>query len=200
MSETTDKIMQKKRIREKIRKCLRAMPQQARDSKSEKACRNLVLTEQFQQAEVIMMYLAMPYELDVTGAMEIAWEHGKTVVVPKINWQKKHMVPVRINSLREDFSTEAYGLRNPINATETPCSNIDLVVTPAMAYDKKGNRLGRGGSYYDRFFADKNVRAHRCGFAFEEQFLESVPICDYDQPIDSLVTDEQTINFGENRP
>ena len=79
---------------------------------------------------------------------------------------------------------------------------IDLVVTPALGFDNKGNRLGRGGSYYDRFFANKELKASRCGFAFAEQMVESVPVTERDKPMDFLVTDEEVMYFnpdGDNR-
>lgn len=77
-----------------------------------------------------------------------------------------------------------------------PIGEIDLVVTPAVAFDDEGNRLGRGGSYYDRFFANEKLKAVKCGFAFAEQRIDSVPVTDHDQPVDFLVTDEEVIYFN----
>ena len=71
-----------------------------------------------------------------------------------------------------------------------------MVVTPGLAFDRKGNRLGRGGSYYDRFFAHEKLVAHKCGFGFAEQLLDSVPTANHDEQIDSLVTDEEVIYFN----
>ena len=60
--------------------------------------------------------------------------------------------------------------------------------------------LGRGGSYYDRFFANKELKAPKCGFAFAEQVMESVPVTDHDMPVDFLVTDEEVLYFGQTAP
>ena len=76
-----------------------------------------------------------------------------------------------------------------------PLEEIDLVVTPGLGFDRKGNRLGRGGSYYDRFFANEQLKASRCGFAFAEQLVDSVPVTSTDIPMDFLVTDEEVITF-----
>lgn len=186
--------MEKVELRRQLRNCLLAMPPQLRKDKSRIACRNLISTQQFQNASIIMMYLSLPHEVDTSDAILYAWQLGKTVAVPKISWQQRHMIPVRINSLDTGFSTGAWGLRNPLTGVPIPFGQIDLVVAPALGFDRKGNRLGRGGSFYDRFFANEDLTASRCGLAFAEQVLESIPTTDSDEPVDFLVTDEEVVH------
>ena len=143
-----------------------------------------------------MMYLSLPHEVDTSEVVLHAWQLGKTVVVPKISWQQRHMIPVRISSLETGFSTEVAGLRNPITGVPMPIEQIDLVVAPALGFDRKGNRLGRGGSFYDRFFAKEQLNAQRCGFAFSEQVIDSVPVVERDEPVDFLVTDKEILYFN----
>jgi len=189
--------MEKGSLRQELQKRLLEMTEEQRTAKSRKACRNLISTPQFQSASVVMMYLSLPHEVNTSDAILCAWQSGKIVAVPKISWQQRHMIPVRINSLETEFSTDVAGLRNPIAGTPVPFEDINLVVTPALGFDKKGNRLGRGGSYYDRFFANEKLSAPRCGFAFAEQLIESIPVAEYDVPVDFLVTDEGVIYFHE---
>ncbi len=191
--------MDKGELRHKLQNCLLAIPSEQRDEKSRKACQNLVSTSQFQSASTVMMYLSLPHEVDTSEAILHAWQLGKTVVVPKISWQQRHMIAVQINSLETGFSTGASGLRNPIAGLPMPFEEIDLVVTPAVGFDRKGNRLGRGSSYYDRFFANEELKAARCGFAFAEQIVESIPVTELDEPVDFLVTDEGVIYFNGPR-
>ena len=146
-----------------------------------------------------MLYLSLPYEADTSEAILHAWQLGKVVAVPKVSWEQRHMIPVKINSLETGFSTEALGLRNPIAGVPVPFEDIDLVVTPALGFDRHGNRLGRGGSYYDRFFANAELKASRCGFAFAEQLVDSIPVTEHDEPVDSLVTDEGIIYFNNQK-
>ena len=80
-----------------------------------------------------------------------------------------------------------------------PLQDIDLVVTPALGFDGKGNRLGRGGSCYDRFFANARLKAARCGFAFAQQQVETVPVAEHDEPVDFLVTDEGVTYFDKRK-
>ena len=191
--------MDKAELRRKLLNCLLAIPSEQRSERSRKACRNLVSTEQFQGASTVMMFLSLPHEVDTSEAILHAWQLGKAVAVPKISWQQRHMIPVRINSLETGFSTGASGLRNPIAGMPVPFGEIDLVVTPALGFDKKGNRLGRGGSYYDRFFANEELKAARCGFGFAEQIVESIPVTEHDEPVDIIVTDEEIIYFDNQK-
>jgi 5-formyltetrahydrofolate cyclo-ligase len=187
--------MDKAELRRKLQNGLLAMASEQRSLKSRKASQNLVSMPEFQGASTVMMYLSLPHEVDTSEAILHAWQLGKIVAVPKISWQQRHMIAVRINSLETGFSTSASGLRNPVTGVPVPFGDIDLVVTPALGFDRRGNRLGRGGSYYDRFFANKELRAHRCGFAFAEQVVDSIPVTESDQPVDSLVTDKEVVYF-----
>ena len=191
--------MEKAQLRRQLQNCLLAIPSEQRSEKSRKACRNLLSISQFQSASTVMMYLSLPHEADTSEAILHAWQLGKVVAVPKISWQQRHMMPVQIHSLETGFSTSSWGLRNPIAGVPMPFEDIDLVVTPALGFDREGNRLGRGGSYYDRFFANAELRASRCGFGFEEQLVEAIPVTEHDEPMDFLVTDEEIIYFN-NRP
>ena len=190
--------MDKEQLRLKLLKCLLEMSAERRSEKSRKACQNLVSTPQFQNASAIMLYLSLPHEVDTSEVVLCAWRLGKTVVVPEISWKQRCMIPVQIDSLETGFATGTNGLRNPVKGTPVPVEEIGLVVAPALGFDKQGNRLGRGGSYYDRFFANAGLKARRCGFAFTEQLIDSVPVAEHDEPIDFLVTDEEVIYFNNN--
>ncbi len=193
--------MDKEQLRLALQKRLCELSAEQRSDKSTRACRNLVSTPQFQDSsqKVIMFFLSLDHEVDTSEAILAGWQLGKIVAVPRISWQQRKMIPVQINgphnSLQTDFSTDSRGLRNPTKGAAVPLNEIDLVVTPGLAFDAVGNRLGRGSSYYDRFFANKEVRALRCGFAFAEQVVESVPVTATDVPMNFLVTDEKITHF-----
>ncbi len=187
--------MEKAQLRLELQKCLINIQEEDRKDKSRRACRKLISTPEFQNASAIMMYLSLPHELDTSEAILCAWQLGKIVVVPRVSWQQRHMIPVQINSLETGFSADVAGLRNPIIGAPVPFEEINLVVAPGLGFDRQGNRLGRGGSYYDRFFANKDLHASKCGFAFNEQVIESVPVTNHDVPVDFLVTDEEILYF-----
>lgn len=186
-------------MRQKLRNCLEQIDEKQRAEKSKKACQNLISTPQFQDASVIMIFLSLPDETDTTEAIRYGWREGKIITVPKVYWEEKYMIPVKIDSFDDAFSTEVAGLRNPVTDESVPLEQIDLVVTPALGFDRAGHRIGRSGGFYDRFFAHEKLRAKKCGLGFKEQVLETdlVPAAATDVPIDFLVTDEQIIYFDK---
>jgi 5-formyltetrahydrofolate cyclo-ligase len=187
--------MDKQQLRQQIRTLLCKMTDQQRSESSQKACKALIDTPEFQNANTVMAFLSMPHEIDTTPFILYAWQHSKIIVVPKISWQQRHMIPVQITSLETGIATEAGGLRNPVIGVPVPLEDIDLIVTPGLAFDVVGNRLGRGGSYYDRFFAHKDIKAVKCGLAFAGQLVENVPTFQHDLPVNMLVTDEKVMYF-----
>ena len=191
--------MDKAQLRSKLQTDLLTVRPEQRDAKSRLACERLVATKQFQDASTIMLFLSLPHEIETAEAILAAWQSDKTVVVPKVSWEQRHMIPVQINSLDTGISTHTSGLRNPTGGAPVPFGDIDLVVTPGLAFDAKGNRLGRGGGYYDRFLAHDQLKACKCGFAFAEQVIDSVPVADHDQPMDMLITDAAVINFTDGK-
>lgn len=190
--------MDKRQLRAELKRRLLELTNHRHREKSIKACKNLISTPQFQHSAVVMMFLSLPHETDTTPAILEAWQHGKTVTVPKVFWQQKRMISVQIDSLEAGFSTDVAGLRNPIAGTPVPIEEIDLVVIPGLGFDRNGNRLGTGGAYYDRFFENKNLNATRCGLAFREQLIDSIPADEHDKPVDLLVTDEEVIYFNNS--
>jgi 5-formyltetrahydrofolate cyclo-ligase len=192
----TDIATEKKLLRQRLQAALRVLSPDQRADKSRKACANLVRTPAFQDAAVIMIYLPLSTEVDTSAAILRAWKLGKTVVVPKISWTQRHMMPVVISSLDTGFSTDVHGLKNPLTGMPIPLEEIGLIVTPGLGFDRAGNRLGRGGAYYDRFFDSRGLTATRCGFAFHQQLVDSVPVTGSDRPLNMLVTDEEVISFN----
>ena len=170
------------------------------DQKSKEISRNLVSSKEFVAVSTIMMYLSLPHEVDTSEAMLCAWQLGKTIAAPKISWQQRHMIPVEIKALDTGFSTEYGGLRNPVKGVPIPFEEIGLVITPGLGFDKSGNRLGRGGSYYDRFFSHPKLKAIKCGLAFSEQLIDEVPTDSHDVPLDMLVTDKEVLYFNSHKP
>ena len=103
--------MNKVELRRQFRNSLLSMSDEQRKSKSKKACRHLISTAEFEQASIVMMYLSLPHEVDTSEAILHAWQLGKTVAVPKISWQQRHMLPVGIDTLETGFLTGVGGLR-----------------------------------------------------------------------------------------
>ena len=76
--------------------------------------------------------------------------------------------------------------------------SLDFIVTPGVAFDKSGGRLGNGAGYYDRLLADTRKNTFLLGIGFDCQFIEQVCMQDYDIYMDAVVS-ESAIYQGKGR-
>ena len=181
-----------------MRQLLGCMDAAVLRKKSSQACRLLVNTAEFQSAHVVMMFLSLPDEIDSSVAIKHALIAHKRVAVPRVDFAQKIMLPVELKNLDEEMFTDRYGIKVPLNSAHINIADIDLVVVPGLGFDTQGNRLGRGGGYYDKFLSNPRCRAIKCGFAFEEQLIESIPMHNHDIKVDMLVTDNCMRRFGNS--
>jgi 5-formyltetrahydrofolate cyclo-ligase len=83
------------------------------------------------------------------------------------------------------FRLGAFGIREPVGETINDYGQIELAVIPGMAFDRSGNRLGRGKGYYDRFVPQ--LSAYKIGLCFPFQLVDNVPADTYDQLMDEVI-------------
>ncbi len=93
----------------------------------------------------------------------------------------------------DELDVTSYGPKEPPHRVAAEPSEVDVVITPGMAFDRSGHRVGYGGGNYDRYLAGLNPKATRVGIAFDVQVLAEVPRGPDDQPVDFVVTDQETI-------
>jgi 5-formyltetrahydrofolate cyclo-ligase len=183
-------------LRRELRAKLAGMSDADRSSKSRIICALLTHTAEWRASRIIMLYLSMPTEVDTTALALRAWQEGKTVVVPKVSWDQKRMLPVEITSLSNDtMTTTGPGIREPITGKPVPVSLLDLVVVPGLGFSQTGYRIGRGMGFYDRFLAQDGFLGLSCGVAFDEQLLPVLPLLEHDIPLSMLVTDRGVRRF-----
>lgn len=181
---------QKAEIRKRLRETLAGMTDQDRHVKSLSACTLVAATPEFQAAKTIMIFLSTSLEVDTAPLALRAWQQGKSIVVPKVSWDSKRMVPVEIHSLASDeLHVTRHGLREPVAGQPVPVSFIDMVLVPGMGFTTSGHRIGRGMGFYDRFLAQTDFLGVSCGLCFEEQIVPYIPMLDHDIPLSMLATD-----------
>jgi len=185
-------------VRKQLREVLAALPVTERHQKSSSACTLVATSPEFAAARVVMLFLSTPTELDTTSLALKCWQAGKTVVVPKVSWDQRRMLPVEINSLHAGMTTTGPGVREPVNGKPIPIDFIDLVIVPGLGFTKTGYRIGRGMGFYDRFLAQPEFLGVSCGLSFEEQVVDSLPVLDHDVPLAMLATDRGIRRFATN--
>jgi 5-formyltetrahydrofolate cyclo-ligase len=179
-----------------MRLVLAAMPVEVAADKSRAACQAVVGLEEFKAARVIMLYVPLSGELDTTVLALAARRAGMRVLVPRVFWERHSMIGVPTDWPQEELVRDDHGLRQPKGGRAWPLDDIDLIITPGLAFDRSGNRLGRGGGYYDRFLSQDGVRAATCGLVFAEQVVEALPVSENDRRVDMVVTDREVLRFG----
>ncbi len=198
MSQASDEV--KSNLRDRMRKLLADLGPEYRHDASAAACARLAALEAFRHASVVMLYMPLPAELDLTAAAIGCYRQGKTVCVPRVDWKGRDMVPVEISSFDDEvMEIDDHGLRTPRQGRPLVPRMIDLVIVPGLAFDTAGNRLGRGGGFYDRFLRRLRRSTATVGLAFDAQIVESVPTGDLDFGMDTIVTDRRVCQTGGSR-
>ena len=95
-----------------------------------------------------------------------------------------------ISGNEKELEIGPFGIKQPKKDQIKPINleDIDLVVVPGLAFDRKNNRLGRGGGYYDRFLKKLPSSASTVGLAFDFQIVENLPVTSLDVKVQALLT------------
>lgn len=182
-------------LRQRLRQFLKELsPEQVREG-SRQVVRHLFTCPEYQRAKTVMAFLSLPGEVDTADILADCWQGGKRVVVPRIDSDQKTMVAVEIRDLA-GLAVNWYGIREPVGGPPIPPTEIDLVLVPGLGFDLEGNRLGRGGGYFDRFLSRLQTRAVKCGLGWEKQIVECVPVRPWDVKVDMLVTETGVRRLG----
>ena len=140
-------------------------------------------------AENVFCYSAYNGEVETDFLIDNLLELGKKVYLPLCDKETNTMSARKITS-RDELTLGAYGILEP-SGEEIEPQDIDFIIVPMVAFDKKRTRLGYGGGYYDRYLPKTN--AVKCGIAFSVQEAESLPRGEYDIPLDMIVTEKEII-------
>jgi 5-formyltetrahydrofolate cyclo-ligase len=181
----------KQAIRQRARAALAAAPPESIAAWS--AALSLLVADQPELAppQTVMAFLPVATEPDLTSAKRTWLSRGQQVCLPRVDWAAGTMLPVAITSVDQGIAAGRHGLREPAHGTVIDPKDLRAVIVPGLAFDEKGNRLGRGGGFYDRFLA--TTPAFRIGVCFEVQLAPSVPAGPLDVPMDAVVTERRVI-------
>lgn len=134
---------------------------------------------------------ALPGEVLTRPLLERLLEAGVRLVCPRVEADTLgHYVVTDL----ADLAASAMGLwePDPVRCAPADLATIEVVLTPGLAFDLAGGRLGMGRAYYDRFLA--TAPATTIALAFELQLVDRVPLAVHDVPVDWIVTERRTID------
>ena len=145
--------------------------------------KELEQTDFFKEARTVLLYWSMDDEV-FTHDYVCKWAGKKTVLLPCV---KGDMLELRVFKGMESLQPgEAFGILEPVGELYTDYDAIDLIVVPGVAFDRHGNRLGRGRGYYDKILKETRG-ARKVGICFGFQFVEEVPVDELDVRMDLVI-------------
>lgn len=188
-----DEMTDKREIRKRIMRLRNAMTPEAIGVKSGEIVRHLKEVREIREAYTLMVFLNFGSEVLTDELILWGWDAGKRIVVPLCHPESREMTPCLLGGFNE-LETGNYGIREPRADLRrvAPFEEIDAVLVPAVAFDRRGYRVGYGGGYYDRFLP-KVPRAAQIGAVFACQIVPEVPTGRYDMQVERVVTEEGII-------
>ncbi len=148
----------------------------------------------FHDAEAVLIYLAFRSEASTDAIIETALQAGKLVAAPQTRRAGQIMRALRLTNL-QDVTVGEWGMREPrVGAEELIAPEaFDLIVVPGLAFTLRGDRLGYGGGYYDRYLPLIRQDALSVGIGYEFQVMDRLPAEPFDRRVDWLVTPARVI-------
>ena len=175
--------MDKKELRDYIRKFKRAMTKEEIESKSEKLGELFLASDLYKQAKNIYGYLPYNQEVRTTAMLEQAQKDGKRIAVPKILGDTMIFVWLDdLTAVERGYS----GIPEPIDLTPVADDPTALVLMPGMAFDPQGHRCGYGGGFYDKFLASEPEHP-TLALCYDFQVLPHLDTEEFDIPVDCVL-------------
>lgn len=146
-------------------------------------------------AKNIMLYIDFNNEVKTDYLIKKLLSLKKYVSSPVTIINNKKLIPYKINN-QDNFKIGAYGIKEPDTSycAKINTSDIDVVIVPAVAYDKNCYRLGYGGGYYDRFLPILRKNTIFIGLAFDFQICDTIPKEEHDIQLDYVITESQILS------
>ncbi len=162
-----------------------ALSDEEHRSKDRKIHHNLKQIDEFIHAKSIFCFISYQTEVETHSLIKQWLASDVDVAVPKIV-DKTTMHSIKLNSW-DDLEPDRLGILNP-RTDEIAIGPFDISITPGVAFTKQGARLGYGRGYYDRWFANNEVKK-KIGICYEEQILDELPTEITDVMLDQIITD-----------
>jgi len=182
--------MTKPQIRERMRVLLTSMVPQDHEHRSDLVCRQIMALPAWTAAQTVQVFAPLPFEIDIAPVAIDALAAGKRVYVPRVDWATRTMVPALVTNWSADLLPDRHGLLNPRpDLPVLPLAELNVLLVPGLAFDRQGNRLGRGGGFYDRLLSDPAFRASSIGICYATQLLNpgEIPTEPGDRKVEMVV-------------
>ena len=187
----------KREIRRRVLALRDAMPTDERERRTRLLTQRFLGLPEVRDAGTIMGFWSFGSEPSTPPLLETLHGRGCRVALPRIVAGE---VEARVWAPGDPMSIASFGALEPAAGTTLGPDDVDLVATPAVAFDRTGGRIGYGGGFYDRFLSLTRDDAVRVGIGFDVQLLdEELPGGSFDLRVDLVVTESQTVRCRGRR-
>jgi 5-formyltetrahydrofolate cyclo-ligase len=179
----------KKELRKKIQNRRDNLSVQYRKKRSKIIAEKFLNTDYYINSSNILIYYPFRSEIDVTIIIKEALKNKKNIILPRI--YNRQLKLFYVNDLEKQLEKGTYNIMEPTIDLCMPAeiSDIDLVVVPGVGFDKKLNRLGYGGGFYDKLLLRIPKEVKKIALCFDIQVVDSIPASKNDVRVDLLITD-----------
>lgn len=181
----------KKQLRDACRYARAKLPPEEKKERDREICEIIAQTPEFRRAKKVFLYVPMPGEIDLIPLAKQCRKEKKTLAFPVSDPASGRMT-FRILRPGDKLTPGAYGIPEP--PQDAPVCVPDrqtLCILPGLCFDRKGNRLGYGKGYFDRFLVSFSGVA--MGAVWDELLFEEIPTDEHDLPVSVIVTEKETV-------
>ena len=144
----------------------------------------------------VALYFSCDGELNTAPLFAALWQRGIKTYLPVLHPFSHGQLLFLHYHQHSQMQRNRYGIPEPkldIRQLLLP-QQLDIIITPLVAFDDHGNRMGMGGGFYDRTLANPQVTATALGYAHECQHSEHIPLAPWDVPLPLIVTPTRLID------
>ncbi len=188
--------MNKEEIRTTIlQKRLSLTPNEIKE-KSQQIFNHLFHSSEYIKSSKIMFYVSTKSEVQTEEIIKASIKEKKKVFVPIIAKDSVNLLPSRILNYDQELTRGSMGIREPKQEylRLSPPEELELIILPGVAFDMRGNRIGRGKGYYDNFLKKINPSTHLIALSFEIQIVDHIPALENDIPVHKIITEKRIID------
>ena len=195
----SDSSARKRDLRKKFLAKRGSIPQSFQNAAAKSVCDTLLTYCQNHDIQQIGLYHPMQGELDILCNISDFWAADIDTYLPTVNTDNKTLTFWQYTK-QSSFQKHRLGMQElaePEIALNTSAHKT-LVITPLVAIDLKGNRLGYGGGYYDRYFAAEENMVERVGVGFNLQLSKHpIPSEAFDIPLSGYISEAGLTIFDQ---
>ncbi|MBL1259831.1 MAG: 5-formyltetrahydrofolate cyclo-ligase [Thiotrichaceae bacterium] len=190
-------MVDRSQIRQQMRQQRNALSLQRRSDAADDVAQLINRSRFYRHSQRIACYMANDNELSLEPLIERIWRAGKCCYLPVLD--SIHRNRLCFAAYRPDsiMRLNRFGIPEPLykKGELIRAQSLDLVMTPLVAFDKAGNRLGMGGGFYDRSLAFLLHRHHwhkprLCGVGYEFQQVKRLLCQPWDVPLSAIATEK----------